>query len=272
MTRIAEESKARVTAVYDAAAATYNRVGPSFFLHFGKLLAAESGVPRGLRILDVATGTGAVLIPVAQLASDEGRAIGIDISSAMIRRARGEIENSGLSNAAVLVADAESLPFPESSFDRVLCSFAIFLFANLSGVLSECHRVLNSIGSIALVYAAAEDPDWSWYEQLKARYAPAADLGTMIYSPQHVESALQQLGFANVETRLETHSVVFSDALEFWGWSWSHGDRCVLQSLTGNRDAFQRELFEEIAKRATANGLAYRVCAAITAGTKRGDG
>jgi len=272
MRPIAEESKTKVTAVYDAAAATYNRVGPSFFLHFGKLLAAESGVTRGLRILDVATGTGAVLIPAAQLASDEGRAVGIDISTAMIRRAQGEVEDSGLNNATVLVADAESLPFPESSFDRVLCSFAIFLFSNLSGLLSECHRVLDSTGRIALVYAAGEDPDWNWYEQLKSRYAPAADLGTTIYSPQHVESTLKQLGFANVETRLESHSLVFSDASEFWGWSWSHGDRWVLQSLTGNHIAFKQELFEEVAKRTTANGLAYRVFAAITMGTKRGAG
>jgi hypothetical protein len=60
MKPIAEESKAKVTAVYDAAAATYNLVGPSFFLHFGRRLANIVGIAPGSKVLDVATGTGAV--------------------------------------------------------------------------------------------------------------------------------------------------------------------------------------------------------------------
>jgi O-methyltransferase / aklanonic acid methyltransferase len=255
-----------------SAASTYNRVGPSFFLDFGKLLAGETEVTRGSRILDIGTGTGAALIPAAQLACEEGRAVGIDVSPAMIRRARAEVEDSGLNNAIVFVAEGESLPFPESSFDRVLCSFAIFLFSNLSGLLSECHRVLESTGRIGLAYSAGDDPDWHWYEQLKSRYAPTADLGTERYSSQQVESTMKQLGFMNIGTRIEAHTIVFSDASEFWGWSWSHGDRAVLQSLTGNGADFKRELFEEVARRATANGLVYRVFAAITLGTKRGAG
>ena len=119
MKPIAEESKAKVIAVYDAAAATYNLVGPSFFLHFGRRLANSIGIAPGSNVLDVATGTGAALVPAAELVGDEGRVVGIDISTLMIGRARTEIQKSGVRNADVLVADAESLPFSQKPFQPV---------------------------------------------------------------------------------------------------------------------------------------------------------
>jgi ubiquinone/menaquinone biosynthesis C-methylase UbiE len=225
MKPIAEESKAKVIAVYDAAAATYNRVGPSFFSHFGRRLASGIEIAPGSKALDVATGTGAVLVPAAELVGDEGRVVGIDISPLMINRARAEIQKFGFCNADVLVADAENLPFPQKSFDHVLCSFAIFLFSDLRSLISEWGRVLRSRGRIGLAYSAGEDQEWKWYEQLISRYEPTSCLGTERYSPEQVEATLKHFGFTNVATSVETHRLIFSDASEFWGWAWSHGDR-----------------------------------------------
>ena len=266
MKPIAEESKAKVIAVYDAAAATYNRVGPSFFLHFGRRLASGIEIAPGSEVLDIATGTGAVLVPAAELVGDEGRVVGIDLSPLMINRAWAEIRKFGFRNADVLVADAEKLPFPQKSFDYVLCSFAIFLFSDLRSLISEWARVLRPRGRIGLAYSAGEDQEWKWYEELISRYEPTSSLGTERYSPTQVEATLKHFGFMNVATSVETHRLIFSNASEFWGWVWSHGDRGVLESLTGNRDEFKRELFEEFGKRASANGLPYQVFAAITVG------
>lgn len=269
MKPIAEVSKARVAAVYDGAAATFNRIGPSFFLHFGKRLAESAGILPGSSVLDVATGTGAALVPAAELVGSEGRAVGIDFSLPMISRARTEIWNVGLGNAQVLVADAEYLPFAQNSFDCVLCSFAIFLFSSLSSFILECHRVLRSAGRIGLVYSAGEDREWIWYEQLVSKYHPTADLGTGRYCSPDVEAILNDGGFADASTIVEAHRLIFSNAMEFWGWIWSHGDRVVLESLTGSHSEFKEELFEEFAKRATTKGLPYQVFAAITLATRQ---
>jgi len=269
MKPIAEDSKSQIAAVYDGAAATYNRVGPSFFLYFGERLASRAGIVPGSNVLDVATGTGAVLIPAAELAGVAGRVVGIDISSRMIGRARTEILKAGYGNSEVLVADGEHLPFPEASFDCVLCSFAIFLFSDLSGLISECHRVLRSSGRIGLAYSSGEDREWKWYEQLISRYRPTTCLGTERYSPQCVEAALKDCGFTTVTTCVEAHRVVFENADEFWDWSWSHGDRAVLESLTGSRSAFRWELTEEFGRRTSSSGLRYQVSAALTLGTKQ---
>src|SRR5262245_53253160 len=198
MKPIAEDSKSKIAAVYDGAAATYNRVGPSFFLHFGRRLASHARIAPGSSVLDVATGTGAVLIPAAEFVGAGGRAVGVDISTRMVGRARTEIRKVGFGNAEVLVADGEFLPFTKESFDLVLCSFAIFLFTNLHGLISECYRVLRPSGRIGLAYSAGEDREWTWYDELISRYRPTASLGTERYSPQHVEATLYEGGFTCV--------------------------------------------------------------------------
>jgi ubiquinone/menaquinone biosynthesis C-methylase UbiE len=269
MIPIAEESKARVIKVYDDAAPTYNLIGPSFFKHFGQRLAGSAGISPGAQVLDIATGTGAALLPAAELVGINGDVVGVDVSSRMIARARAEILDKGLATARVLVADAERLPFLTSSFDCVLCSFAIFLFPTLSRFVSECHRVLRSPGRIGLVYSAGEDEEWTWYEQLISKYRPMANLGTERYKPQDVEAALDNAGFRIASTSVEVHRLIFSNPSEFWGWAWSHGDRAVLESLAGSSSAFERELFEEFSSRTGKNGLTYRVFAAITLASRQ---
>lgn len=266
---IAEGAKARVVKVYDDAASTYNRIGPSFFTHFGRRLAGSVGISAGARVLDIGTGTGAALFPAAELAGVNGNVVGVDISSRMIARAREEILNAGLRSTRVLVADGERLPFPASSFDFALCSFAIFLFSTLSGLVSECHRVLRARGTIGLVYSAGEDAEWAWYERLLSKYRPATTLGTERYSPQDVAAALSEAGFGNISTSVEAHRLTFSNPSEFLGWAWSHGDRAVLQSLAGSRSDFERELFDEFSTRAGPNGLAYQVFGALTLATRQ---
>jgi SAM-dependent methyltransferase len=169
----------------------------------------------------------------------------------------------------VLIGDAESLPFGDASIDRVLCSFAIFLLPDLQKALSEFHRVLTPAGRVGLAYSAGTDPDWAWYDQLVSRYEPTASLGTERWDAAMVEVALGHVGFTNIATRVEACDLVFVDAPQWWGWVWSHGDRAVLESLTGDLDKFKREVFADISRRASGDGLSYRVPAAITFGTKR---
>lgn len=102
-----------------------------------------------------------------------------------------------------------------------------------------------------------------------SKYRHTANLGTERYRPQDVEATLNGGGFRDVSTIVEAHRLIFSNALEFWGWVWSHGDRVVLEPLTGSHSEFRQELFEEFGKRATINGLPYQVFAAVTLATKQ---
>ena len=107
----------RVAAVYDVAV--------PFFSVLGQRLVDALDPAPGERVLDVATGRGACLLPTAQRVSGDGYVVGIDLSSEMVAATAIELSRRGVSNASVLIANAQHLGFAAGSFDVVTCSQAI---------------------------------------------------------------------------------------------------------------------------------------------------
>lgn len=77
--------------IYDRAAASYERVGPSFFSYFGRRVVEMVGMSEGSRVLDVACGAGAVLLAAIGRVGPSGIVVGVDRAGAMVDRPRGEI-------------------------------------------------------------------------------------------------------------------------------------------------------------------------------------
>ncbi|MGE5462125.1 MAG: class I SAM-dependent methyltransferase [Syntrophothermus sp.] len=107
-------------------------------------------ISNGARILDIATGRGAVLFPAAEAVGEQGHVTGIDLSKEMVEETRREIQGRNLKNVDLKIMDSEHLEFPDGSFDLVFCSFAIFFFPQLERALSEMMRVLKPGGRIAV--------------------------------------------------------------------------------------------------------------------------
>jgi len=110
---------------YDRSAASYERVGPSFFSYFGRRIVDMVGIPEGARVLDVACDAGAVLLAAIERVGPSGIVVSVDRAGAMLDRARGEIGHRSVSDAFVARMDAMALAFPESVFDTVFCGFAL---------------------------------------------------------------------------------------------------------------------------------------------------
>ena len=110
-------SKDEIIGLFSRAAATYNAVGPRFFSHFARRLVSWVEVKPGSQVLDVATGTGAVLLEVAPRLGCHGRVVGVDITQAMLERAPEEIHRNAVRNAELRVMDAEHLAFDDDTFD-----------------------------------------------------------------------------------------------------------------------------------------------------------
>src|SRR5688572_25387548 len=94
-------------------AAQFNRMATDFdaegaFAHFGQRLVDVVGIEPGQRVLDVATGRGAVLFPAAERVGTAGEAVGIDLAEGMVRAANEEAERRGL-GSPVRTMDAEQL-------------------------------------------------------------------------------------------------------------------------------------------------------------------
>lgn len=120
---------------YERWAATYDRVPNPLLVREERHLLSMLGSLHGKRVLDVACGTGRWLELLMRGGAAYG--IGIDCSPAMLGVARAK---HALSNRLVEAA-GEMLPFPGSSFDLAICSFAMGHFRDLDSLVRELARV-----------------------------------------------------------------------------------------------------------------------------------
>jgi ubiquinone/menaquinone biosynthesis C-methylase UbiE len=95
-----DDAKRRLAALYSSVASRYAELGPPLFAHAGQRLVEIAGVSPGHRVLDVATGRGAVLFPSADKVGRDGQATGIDLAEGMVQRTAAAISGRGLHNAA----------------------------------------------------------------------------------------------------------------------------------------------------------------------------
>ncbi|MGZ6220517.1 MAG: ubiquinone/menaquinone biosynthesis methyltransferase [Syntrophales bacterium] len=100
-------------------------------------------------VLDIATGTGDLAIPVA---SRGGNVIGLDLSRQMLLRALGKAEEQGLRiRYSVVQGDALSMPFRNETFNSAMVAFGIRNMNNLDAFFAEIHRVLRVQGRFSVL-------------------------------------------------------------------------------------------------------------------------
>ncbi len=108
--------------------------------------AVAARVTHGGRVLEVAPGPGYLAIELAKLGY---RVTGLDISRSFVRIAR---ENAARAGVAIELeqGDAARMPFPDASFDFVVCMAAFKNFTDPVGALDEIHRVLKPGGQASI--------------------------------------------------------------------------------------------------------------------------
>ena len=107
-------------------------------------------IDAGQVVLDLGCGAGTDLLIAAQMTGPEGRAIGVDMTPAMLERARGSAAAMGLANVELHESLIESLPVPDGSVDVVISNGVIDLVPDKDAVFSELDRVLRPGGRLQL--------------------------------------------------------------------------------------------------------------------------
>jgi ubiquinone/menaquinone biosynthesis C-methylase UbiE len=230
-------TKEQNAAVWSRASATYSSVGPRFFQHFGERLVDLAPLQPGDKVLDIASGRGALLFPAAEKVGPQGKVTGVDYSQGMVEQTNADIRTRGIENASVLHMDAERLDFPNASFDCLICGFAIFFFPNLDKALSEFHRVLKPGGSLTVSTWGTKDQRWTWLEGMSRRSRTESAPGPTprFDTPEGMTSILESAGFADIQIAEEQLEIFFADEEEWWATNWSHGARLYLEKLTPER-------------------------------------
>jgi demethylmenaquinone methyltransferase/2-methoxy-6-polyprenyl-1,4-benzoquinol methylase len=140
----AEEKERRgfLQGIFDESARFYNRIDALASFGSGpwyrRWALKRAGLKPGMKMLDVATGTGAVAWPASQLSAPGGMVVGLDPSWGMMQEQVRRQYPTKLAQGF-----AEHLPFPDATFDFLCMGYAIRHVADLDHTLREYRRVLK---------------------------------------------------------------------------------------------------------------------------------
>lgn len=110
----------------------------------------RAAVRPGMRVLDIAGGTGDLAREFARKAGANGEVWLTDINPAMLARGRDRMIDAGL-QIPVTQCDAEQLPFPDRHFDRVTVAFGLRNMTHKDRALAEMVRVLRPGGRLLVL-------------------------------------------------------------------------------------------------------------------------
>ena len=149
------EKVRRVESVFRSVSGKYDLMNDLMLLGLHRLWKSHAinlaQVRPGMQCLDLAAGTGDLSAKLAKRVGPQGRVVVSDINEAMLNRGRDRLINDGLvGNLEFLLANAEHLPLPDNSFDRVTIGFGLRNVTDKDQALREMYRVLKP-GGMALI-------------------------------------------------------------------------------------------------------------------------
>jgi ubiquinone/menaquinone biosynthesis C-methylase UbiE len=175
-------------------------------------IVAAAKVAPGMRVLDIACGTGEPSITIARLLQGTGEVVGVDLSGGPLAVAGERAKQHGLSNVRFQQADVHHLPFPANSFDRITSRLGVMFFADLQ----EMHRVLKPGGRVALLaWGKFDQPYFATTIGTILKMLPNIQLSATgegmnkFGTPDVLAAQMREAGFAQVQ-----------ESLEYVSWTW----------------------------------------------------
>jgi ubiquinone/menaquinone biosynthesis C-methylase UbiE len=161
--------------VYDILSTIYPLSTYCFHSKAHKMALEMSGIRNGMRVLEVATGSGEMFRRLVRKNRD-GATVGVDLSPNMVsktfRQVRNEYPDATSHCQAV---DARYLPFADGVYDAVVCCYLLELLSTADIVLTleEIRRVLRPGGTLTLVNIGVNGPIFTKLYKFAANLAPA---------------------------------------------------------------------------------------------------
>ncbi len=165
----------------------------------------------GMRVLDLASGTGEPAISVAMRVGGQGQVTALDLSGDLLEIAKGRARERGLENFVTQQADVHALPFADNSFDLATCRFGVMFFRDTGVALRELLRVLRA-GTRAcfLAWGPFDQPYWRSTMAVVHRHVggpllqPGGADPFRFAQPGSLSAVLKSAGFREVEEETKT--------------------------------------------------------------------
>lgn len=151
-----EEKVEKVAKVFHSVADKYDLMNDlmSMGVHrlWKRLTIEKSGVRRGHHVLDLAGGTGDLTSKFSKIVGDKGQVILGDINDSMLKVGRERLIDKGITgNVDYIQLNAETLPFPDNSFDCITMAFGLRNVTNKEAALASMYRVLKPGGRLLVL-------------------------------------------------------------------------------------------------------------------------
>jgi ubiquinone/menaquinone biosynthesis C-methylase UbiE len=185
----------------------YDRyMGPMLFEPYAEDLVERLKVRKGMRVLEVACGTGIVTRRLRDALPPRAKLVATDLSEPMLELARQKFD--GDDSVEWQAADALALPFADGSFDAVVCQFGLMFVPDKLAALREMHRVLAPGGQLLLntwhelqyndVCYVAHTTAATFFDNDPPKFY---ELPFSLHDRDQLQSWFEQAGFKNVSVR-----------------------------------------------------------------------
>lgn len=145
-----DPSKIKAAITYNAAADYFDNSALSFWDKYGTATVDRSHLSKGMKILDVACGSGASALPAAKAVGLNGSVIAVDLAENLLSLGREKAARLGLNNIEFIYGDMTDLGYADESFDAVICVFGIFFVPDMEALIKELWRVVKPKGKLAI--------------------------------------------------------------------------------------------------------------------------
>jgi len=195
------------------------------FAPLTQALIEHAGIHEGQSVLDVAGGAGDPSLTIAGVVGPSGLVTCTDGVPEMVEAAQSEANRRGIRNIQFRVCSADSLPFPDDSFDAVVSRLGVMFFPDSLAAMREMLRVTKPGGTLALAVWHKSELNPFCYrisnvieQHVKSPAAdPDAPNAFRFAEPGKLADVMTRAGVADVVERVFKFDIEAPiSALEFW--------------------------------------------------------